>query len=240
MDHARSERVSTRGGTGRLRLLVHGSDAAVVLDALPVAMVWQRGSRSERWFVRAHDLGALEDELKLPDAATASLAEIARDLLALLPDGPYRLGLEPMSDVEADVPAADDTARSSGDVLGWLGLHQVASDDALLLGTLPRDLIDRAAVRACAAAIARGARPPVVLLEAPEQEVSFIVAGHTALEAYRRLGMAPVLLTVEPLKPDTLSEQQGADLLAAAFDRCGEVVAAQWRALRESEAVVTA
>lgn len=238
MERSQFTTVSVRGGQGRLRLHVHGADAAVVLDGQPVAMVWMgQGDATDRWFVRAHDLGALEDELHLPDTdEDLPLHALLRDVLGLLPDGRYRLGLQSSPDVDADAPTDDDARRSSGEVLAWTGLHRVRSDDPLLLGTVPRDLLDRAQIRAQSARIHRGARPPVVVVEAPEQGVSFIVAGHATLEAYRRAAMEPVLVTVEPLDPDPLSEDDGAALLTAAFARCGEVVAAQWRALRDDEA----
>lgn len=214
------------------------------MDELPVAMVWTRqGDVRDRWFVRAHDLGLMEEELNLPDTLSGEpLPTLLRDVLAMMPDGRYRLGLQPAPDLDPDQPAPDDRDRSGGEVLAWAGLHEVRSEDPLLLGTVPRDLLDRAEIRSLSARINRGARPPVVLVEAPEQGVSFIVAGHTALEAYRRMAMEPVLLTIEPLDPDPLSEDDGTTLLTAAFARCGEVVAAQWRALRESEeqVVVTA
>lgn len=205
------------------------------MDEQPVAMVWSTGGDgTHRWFVRAHDLGQLEDGLRMPDTATGdALPELLRDVLALLPDGRYRLGFQPSPDLDPDRPGPDAPARPSGEVLAWAGLHQVHSEDPLLLGTVPRDLLDRAAIRALSAAILRGARPPVVLLEAPDQAVSFVIAGHTALEAYRRIAMEPVLLTVEPVDPQPLSEDDGTALLTAAFARCGEVVAAQWLAVRD-------
>jgi hypothetical protein len=240
VDRSQSATVLVRGGLGRLRLHVHGADAAVVMDEQPVAMVWMRqGDASDRWFVRAHDLGAMEDELTLPDTGSGEpLPTLLREVLAMMPDGRYRLGMQASPDLDPDQPATDDAERSSGEVLAWTGLHRVRSDDPLLLGTVPRDLLDRAQIRALSARINRGARPPVVLVEAPEQGVSFIVAGHTALEAYRRVAMEPVLLTIEPLDPDPLSEDAGAALLNAAFARCGDVVAAEWRAMRESQSAV--
>ena len=153
----------------------------------------------------------MEDELTLPDTGTGEpLPTLLREVLAMMPDGRYRLGMQASPDLDPDQPATDDAERSSGEVLAWTGLHRVRSDDPLLLGTVPRDLLDRAQIRALSARINRGARPPVVLVEAPEQGVSFIVAGHTALEAYRRVAMEPVLLTIEPLDPDPLSEDAGA------------------------------
>ncbi len=241
MDRSESATVLVRGGLGRLRLHVHGVDAAMVMDELPVAMVWMRqGDATDRWFVRAHDLGAIEDELDLPDTQSGEpLANLLRDVLAMMPDGRYRLGLQASSDLDPDQPTADDPSRSSGELLTWTGLHRVRTDDPLLLGTVPRDLLDRAEIRSLSARINRGARPPVVVVEAPEQGVSFIIAGHTALEAYRRVAMEPVLLTIEPLDPDPLSEDDGTALLNAAFARCGDVVVAEWRALRESQAPVS-
>lgn len=233
-----TETIQLRGGRGRLRLYADLRDVALAHDGAPVALVWADPPAdrtvARRWYLRAQALTVLEDgpgpDLADPDMP---LSRALEPVLAHLPDGRYHLTAIATPDVSADA-----SSRTGGDVLQWCGLHEVHGDDALLLGTVPRDLLDRDRVRRLSKAILDGARPAVVALAPPDgtADVVFVVAGHTALEAYRRVGMPPVLVTIEPDEVPTLSSSLGARLMTDAFHIAGELARAAWLAERELDA----
>lgn len=231
------ETVHVRGGQGGLTLHVHGLDVVLCHLGHTAVFTWMdREDADHRAFVRAHDLNELDASLGVIDlAAHSSLATALRHVLDHLPDGRYRLVHMPLPDVEPDRPGPEDRPRSTGEMLDWAGLHHAPADEALLLGTVPRDLIDPSVVRDMVHHIQSGLRPAVVVLSEEEGDVGFLIAGHAAFEAYRRLGMPPHLVHIDVLDPLPLTAEQGALALADAYTRVGEIASAHYRAMRAAQ-----
>lgn len=230
-----TETIVVRGGTGQLSLRHGRLDTALLLDGEPVALVWE-GQGQGRTFVRAQDLGALEDTQPLRHVAPeARLSATLRPILALLPDGPYHLELLASPDVEPDEPDEDARPHASGRFVDWAGLHEIEDGEPLLIGTVPRDLLDPARIRDLTGWIREGGRPGVVVLDCEGDDVGFIVAGHAALEAYRQADRQPTLLRITTLEPAPLTLQEGADLLTRAYEHIGQIVAAHYAATHEDE-----
>ncbi|MCB9681740.1 MAG: hypothetical protein H6733_09735 [Alphaproteobacteria bacterium] len=242
MDAERTQILTARGAPGRLRLRAGERDTALLLDGLPVAMAWHDPTDpSWCYLVRAHDLSPLEAQLALPDLQDDTpLVDALRDVVELLGAGTYRLVHQPSPDLRPDVQGERERPTSSGTVIDWTGLHRLELHDTLLVGCMPRDLLDRRDINALALRIRQGERPPVVIVGSASGDVTFLVAGHGALEAYQRMGMQPNLVTVEVFDPEPLDAEEGADLLVAAYRHVGDVVAAHYQATTAVESAAQA
>ncbi|MCA9571735.1 MAG: hypothetical protein KC656_28050 [Myxococcales bacterium] len=232
MTHEHTETIEVRGGRGELSLRHGRVDTALLYEGEPVAMVWSpHGAGHGRTFVRAQDLGTLEEAHLLRHVGPgARLSAILRPVLARLEDGRYHLELLPSPELEPDDGETSEAVPASGRFVDWAGLHEVADDEPLLIGTVPRDLLDRTLIEDLARWIRDGGRPAVVVLDCEADDVGFLVAGHAVLEAYRLADRAPTVLRITAVSARHLPLREGADLLTRAYERIGHIVAAHYAA----------
>lgn len=227
-----TEHLAVRGGAARLVLRVGDADLALLHDEEPVVVAWEDPTAPGfQTVLRAHDLADLDLAAGTLDLADATVREALRPLLAGLPDGRYRVDITDTPDVAND-RALRPEAPTPGRVVDWAGLLHLPTDEAALVGTVPRDLVDDARVDALVAAIRGGALPAVVALTAEDLDISFVVAGHAAMEAWRRLGRPPLLITLEALDAPALEASVACRLVEAACAHACARVAAHHRATR--------
>lgn len=236
MSPSRSQTVAVHGGTGRLLPLAGRGVDALLWDTRPAVLTWAAAEPgATRWLVRAQDLSALEELAPVLEPGDERvLSELARDVLAWLPDGAYDLELSEAPDVKEARWATSPDAPEAGHVLTWAGLHALGTDDAPpLVGTVPRDAIDEEAIFQATEQIVAGERPCAIVLGLGAPGI--VLAGHAAVAAWGRMGLPPVLLRIDPVEPEYLDDDDADALLARAFEHVGRLARAH-RARQRNQA----
>lgn len=235
---AREEEFLVRAGDGDIEVCNSDADPCLLVEGLAAVLVWPGSTPTpERWVLRARDLADLTERIGALAAcdhhfdpvvpATTQLAP----LLRLLVNGRYRVSLEPAADVQRDASVARQRAGHTGHLMEWIGLHRVPGADALMLGCVPRAYADPTRVHRIRQRIALGHRPVVVLLTTELSDVTFVIAGHEALEAYALSDMAPALAVLTSLTPRRVTADQHAALTADAVAWCATLTEAHCDAL---------
>lgn len=235
---AREEEFLVRAGDGDIEVCNSEGDPCLLVEGLPAVLVWPGSALTpERWVLRARDVADLSERLgALPacdhhfDAEIPATTQLA-PLLRALVNGRYSLAHEPAADVQRDASVARQRAAHTGHLMEWIGLHRVPGADALMLGCVPRAYADPSRVHRIRQRIARGQRPVVVLLTTEHADVTFVIAGHEALEAYALSDMAPALAVLTSLTPRRVTAAQHAALTADAVAWCATLTEAHCDAL---------
>lgn len=232
--------LTVQHGLGLLEIVQGDEDCALLIDGMPVAMVWDAALESPtNYFVRAYDSEPLGEHLarhaplEIPDPndVEAVFDGALRPLLHALANGDYRVLLE--SSLGLTVPEQRDSKHDSAwRFMAWAGLHETPADGGLLLGTRPRELLSPERIADFEQHIRSGARPPVVLLGSTRTPVAFIVDGHHKLEAYRSMSVPPAAIVILAETPRQISIEEGCTLLEEAYKRCGDIASAHYRAVR--------
>lgn len=229
--------VAVQNGLDVLQLCVGDHDSALLVDGLPSALVWDLPSHPSSYFLlRAYDTSHVEDVLHgLPAfdiglAADEPLSAQLMPLLRLFSNGVYEVAVLPRLDMAPPTPEVP--APGTAKLRSWIGLKELPTADAPLVGTVPKDRLDQARIDTLAARIRQGAWPTVVFASSDAAHAAFIVYGHHALEAYRAVGVAPSAVCITAEDPHYLSVQEGCALVRIAFDRCAEQGVEQIQAAR--------
>jgi hypothetical protein len=235
------ETIHVRDASGDLEICVGDGDVALLVEGQPCALVWPASNEQlEHFYVRAYDTSAIADRLRDLRAFVDGIdlhqplrAQIG-PLLHCLVDGRYTVELlRPLGlEHEAPVPGQQRPKRGVGRWMDWAGLHRVSSNDPLLLGSVPHELLDVRRVEELEDRIGAGARPIIVLLTLVEPDVTFLVAGHEVMEAYQRCGVSPCALLITYETPRWLSVDDGIRLLGQAYQRCSDLASAHFRSVR--------
>jgi hypothetical protein len=240
------EELLVAAGNGDIEVCSSDSDPCLLVEGLAAILVWPGTTpHPERWVLRARDLAPVAERIgRLPACdrhfdPSQSARQQLEPLLGALVNGRYGLLYEAAADVQRDASMAAQRAGHTGQLMEWLGLHRVPGADALMLGCVPRSYADPAVVQRIRQRIAQGQRPVVVLLTAESSDVTFVVSGHEALEAYALSDMAPALLVLTSLTPRWLSPRQHSELTADAVAWCATLTEAHCDALTRAPAPVS-
>lgn len=235
-----------RDATGDLEICAGEGDVALLVEGLPCALVWPAShDQPEHFYVRAFDTSVIADRLRdmriLVDGVDLDvpLRLQIEPLTRCLVDGRYTVELlRPLGlEHEEPQPAHVRNKRGVGRWMDWAGLHRVSSNEPLLLGSVPHELIDAHRTAALRERILAGARPVVVMLTLTDQDVTFLVAGHEVMEAYQTLGLPPRALLITYETPRWLSVDDGIRMLGQAYQRCADLASAHFRAVRGTRSV---
>ncbi len=214
-------------GPAVLEVCIGEHDSSLLVDGQPSVIVWEVPSRADTHYVlRAFD--TLSIELELADltalrrglAAGRPLAEQLGPLLRLFGGGRYRVVVLPEMGMTQPEGEPNAPTKGTSTLEEWLGLHEVPTADAPLVGTIPREMLDDQRIDEMAGDIRAGSRPLVVFATAEDANAAFLVHGHHALEAYRLAGRAPAALCLVRGNPRRLSMEESVALTRSAFDRC--------------------
>jgi hypothetical protein len=236
----RFEAIVVRDSAGDVEVCSGDGDVVLLVDNQPVTIAWPPDRTTQtRLFFRAFDASDLAARLAgmalCTDGVDPSLplAVQLKPLLRLLVDGTYDAHLEEMSGMEGDDPGVDEPCQPFT-YLEWAGLHRVETDVCLLLGSIPRSLLDPIAIRDVAMRIRAGYRPAIVTLTCAGAAAAFLLHGHVAMEAYQQVGVAPTTLTLTYRTPRRLSVDEATETLRHAIEHFGDIAAAHFQTARDA------
>ena len=203
-----------RGDDLHLQLAVRGATGALVW--------WFDGGSTGRYFAWTHPLDeaaayveAIERPLLGP-SDPRPLAAQAGAWLACLRPGRYALAWT------AAYGGEDIRRGGSPGSCSWYG------DEGRLVETQPEARIDPARVDAQAAAIAGGARPPIVTLGISFNHDRFVLDGHHRLRAYHRLGLQAPELSIVRLDAPPVDREDARAMLREVQREGGDWQLSDW------------
>jgi hypothetical protein len=240
MARTRTEALVVTDGLGDVEICAGDGDVVLLVDDQPVTLTWPaHHPHRNRLFFRGFDASELATRLAGMALCTDGvdpnlpLAVQLRPLLRLLVDGVYDAHLDEERGVEFGEVTLDEPAQPYS-YLEWAGLHQIDAEEALLLGSIPRSLLDPIAIRDVVGRIRSGRRPAVIGMTCPTANATFLLHGHVAMEAYMQVGVAPTMLVLSYRTPRRLQAEEAAVLLRRATTHFGEVLAAHYQAARDT------
>jgi hypothetical protein len=226
-----------RHGEGLLEFCVGEHDSALLVNGVPSAVVWDLPDHPDAHFLlRAYDTREVDRRLRGLEALDVGLSadepieSQLKPLLRAFTPGRYTVAVIPRLDMG---PPGD--AHPTARQVDWMGLHEVPSAEAPLVGTLPREALDMAEVDRVAQQIRQGAWPMVVFAGATGGHAAFVVYGQHVLEAYRMLGLQPAALCITAEDPRFLTVQEGCALVRIAFDHCSALGVDHYLRARERQ-----
>lgn len=228
-----------RDGTGDLEICAGDGDVALLVEGQPCAVVWPASAdEPEHFYVRAFDTSVIADRLRdLPAFVEGIDADLplglqVEPLLRCLVDGRYTLEVLRLVNLDHEEPGPVTPRRAMGRWMEWAGLHRIASDEPILVGSVPNELLDLRQIAHLQRRIEGGERPVVAMLTLPSYDVTFVIAGHEVMEAYQRSGVPPAALLITYETPRWLSVDDGIRMLGQAYQRCADLASVHFRAAR--------
>lgn len=237
------QRVRVRGAHGVVRLCEGVKDTFLLFEGMPSIIAWRTRADGHRHnILRAHDSRLLDPYLEQGGlhrtlVQDSTLVHQISPFLNLLTDGVYEVCHEPELQMLQEGP--DGMGPQVDHFTEWVGLHRFHSPDGLLLSTRPSDLLDASRIAHNRERLREGARPPLIMLDAADDDITFLLSGHHLLQAYQLEKIAPPAVFITALQPEQLSAEDAAALIAKAHEHCGAVASAHYLAIRETLAPVT-
>lgn len=195
---ATSGTVTARDTSGLLQLQANEQECALVFADRPVALVWSDPTvDASQWYLRSVSLADVDRELtalaicQQGPSADLPLGVQLQPLLKLLAEGTYDV-----SEVE-ELDLGQGDAYPPPSPADWAGVHRADTDTPLLLGSVPRTLLEQREIRRLMSSIRAGRQPVSIILTGTACMTSFIIAGHACLEAYLRLQRPPCVITLK-------------------------------------------
>jgi len=180
-------------GQGRITLSGNHYESGLLFDGKPVGFTWAdcQGSVGQ-YLVRSMDYDQYHESLNairryVGDEidATIPVSEALRALLGLFPSGQMLLGTRELH----SYVYYDQAGNRENPV-------NIYPDEWNLVSTRPEKLLNKKQIREFIAKIKKGQRPKIIIASAYGNSVQYILDGHHKLQAYRKLGIDPVVIDI--------------------------------------------